>query len=642
MRPRAPAGLILLLAPALAAQGLASGGLRGTVRSADGNPLAGVRLTLVETGSGRTRSLVTGPDGAFRFRGIEPGPCRLEVAGGAAGAQRITGLRVPPGGDAALEVELMPLEAGMVLDVEAPDPPSGPSEMALVTDLPAALIRALPLRSWDLPALADLGPWPAPPAGNLREDGLDLGAEDPGPSPLGLGSLDDVRILAGNGAADQPGGAALLAATRAGGRAFAGGGQVLWGPAGDAAGDRREAGLAVGGPLHGDHLFYAAAADREAPGDGSLTTRGDLRLDWLPGDTQRWTLHALGAEATGPVPGRNTALALAHRWTPTPGFVHEVRLQARAVEIPGLGPARCFEAAEALAFDLGAHGLAAGADLQQLRSEAYPGAAWRRTGLFLQDDWRMGASFTLRLGLRGDREDLAPVPGTASTREAASPRLAFAWQASARVRLYGGHGRFVDLSPLPFLRPPAIRPEALPDRRESHLGLAFLPLPDLTLTAEARDAEGRLLRGGSDRDRLQGLALGGRWRVRGTLDLAASWTLARVRTVGPFGSQDGNLRRLRLWTVWDTRDLGSPWARDWTLALVARLQSGQAEGPPGQVSTPEGAAVLDLRIARALPLAGLRLEALLDAFDLLDRTRPAGPSPADAGRRVQIGLRAAF
>jgi hypothetical protein len=94
--------------------------------------------------------------------------------------------------------------------------------------------------------------------------------------------------------------------------------------------------------------------------------------------------------------------------------------------------------------------------------------------------------------------------------------------------------------------------------------------------------------------------------------------------------------------VWDTRDLGSPWARDWTLALVARLQSGQAEGPPGQVSTPEGAAVLDLRIARALPLARLRLEALLDAFDLLDRTRPAGPSPADAGRRVQIGLRAAF
>ncbi|HEX9009353.1 MAG TPA: TonB-dependent receptor [Holophagaceae bacterium] len=634
MRPRAATGLALLLAPALAAQGLVSGGLRGVVRSADGTPLAGVRLTLVENATRRQRSLVTGPDGAFRFRGIEPGTCRLEVTAGDSGGQRITGLRIHPGADTALDVELMPMEPGMVLDVEAPDPPVAAAETSLATDLSAGLLQALPLRSRDLAAVADLGPWPAAPAPNLRVDGLDLGAAGTGPSPLGLAALEGVRILAGDGPADQPGGAALQATTRGGGDAFEGTAQALWGPASGVAADRREAGLTVGGPLHRDRLFYAVAADRQEPGDGSRSTHGTLRVDWLPGDAQRWTLRALDADGDGA--GRDASLALAHRWTPTPGFVQEARLQGRRVEAPGLSPARSWEAADTLALDLGAHGLAAGLDLQQVRSEVRPGEAWRRAGLFLQDDWRPAEPFTLRVGLRRDLEDTAE----GGRREATSPRLAFSWRVTARVRLYGGHGRFVDPSPLAFFQP--LPPLVPPDRRESHLGLAFLPLPDLALTAEVRNAEGRLLPGGGDRDRLRGLALGGRWQVREVLNLAASWTLARTRSIGPLGPQDGTLRRLRLWAAWDTRDLASPWARDWTLALVGRRQSGQPDAPAGPVRTPEGSAVLDLRIARAFAASFGRAEVLLDAFDLLDRTRPATHLPADAGRRVQIGLRASF
>jgi len=636
MRPGVAAGLALLLAPTLGAHAFVSGGLRGTVRSMDGTPLAGVRLRLVETATNRLRSLVTGVDGAFRFRGIEPGVCRLEVAAGDSGGQRITGLRIRPGADTALDVELMPMEAGMVLEVEAPDPPADPSETALATDLPGALLRALPMRSRDPAALADLGPWPAPPAANLRVDGLDLGATGTGPSPVGLGPLGGIRILAGDGSADQPGGADLQAATRGGGNAFGGEAQALWGPAAGSAGDRREAELAVHGPLRRDRLFYAVEADHQEPGDTSRTAHGALRLDWLPDDTQRWTLRALGADATGPAAGRDASLALAHRWTPTPGFVHAFRLQSRRVEGPGLAPARSWEAADALALDLGAHGLRAGVELQQVRPDLRPDAAWRRAGLFLQDDWRLAEPFTLRLGLRRDREDL----GDGGMREGTSPRLAFSWQASVRIRIYGGHGRFLDPSPLVAFQPlPSLAP---PDRRESHLGLAFLPLPDLALTAEARDAEGRLLAGGSDRDRLQGLALGGRWQVREILNLAASWTVARTRTVGPLGPQDGTLRRLRLWAVWDTRDLATPWARDWTLALVGRLQSGQPDAPPGSVQTPAGPVVLDLRIARAFSASFGRFELLLDAFDLLDRTRAAAPQPADAGRRIQIGVRARF
>lgn len=637
MRPRN--ALALLLAPTLAAQGLVSGGLQGTVRSADGTPLAGVRITLVETATNRRRNLLTGTDGTYRFRGIEPGSCRLEVMSGESGGQRITGLRIRAGAETVLDVELVPMEAGMVLDVEAPDPPVGPLETALATDLPDTLLRALPLRPRGVRSLTDLSPWPAPSATNLRIDGLDLGASGAGPSPVGLEALDGARIITGDETADQPGGAALRTTIRGGGNTFGGEAQALWGPAAGSAADRREAELALAGPLRSDRLFFAVAADRQDAGDNLQSTRGALRLDWLPGDAQRWTLRALGADGTASA-GRDTSLALAHRWTPAPGFVHEFRVESRTVIAPGLAPSRSWEAGDVLALDLGAHGLQAGLNLQQVRPDALPGAAWRRAGIFLMDDWRLAEPFTLRLGLRRDRED-STAGGIPIRREGTSPRLAFTWQAAPRLRLYGGDGRYLDPSPLAFFLPPPTLPEAPPDRRERHLGLAYLPLPDLALTAEARGAEGRLLPGGSDRDRLRGLALEARWQVHEALSLAAGWTLARTHTLGPLGPEDRTGRRLRLWVVWNTRDQVSAWARDWTLAFVGRLQDGTAMRS-GSLVAPDGAAILDLRLARAFPLAHLRIEALLDAFDLLNRTEPAARTPADAGRRVQIGFRAAF
>jgi hypothetical protein len=282
MRFRPGAGPALFLAVPLAAQAFTSGGLQGTVRAADGTPIPGARLTLQETRTNREVHLACGPDGAFRLLGIEPGPCTLRVAAEGYGTQRITGLRIRPGANTELPVELIPMEAGMVLDVEAPNAPTEAAGTALLSAFSETQLRALPLRERSLLALADLAPWPAPPARNLRVNGLDLGGAGADPAPIGIEGLSGVQIVAGGAPADQAETASLRAATRGGGNAFEGEGQALWSPGSWGTGpasDRLDTTLAASGPLRRDRLFYAVVADHRRDDGETASSRGSLRVD---------------------------------------------------------------------------------------------------------------------------------------------------------------------------------------------------------------------------------------------------------------------------------------------------------------------------------------------------------------------------
>jgi hypothetical protein len=597
------------LAASLAAQGAATGDLTGTVRSGSGEPIAGARLTLTQARTGQRRLGVTRSDGRFAFRGLEPGPCSLRVEAAGHGTQRLTGLLARPGATPDLSLELMPADPEMVLDSPAESAPPEPSRTRLATDLGADQLRALPLRlEASVDTLADLGPWPrqANPAQSL--DGLETGSAPGLPTLLGRSTFAQAQVLAAGGPVDQAAAEALLAASSGGGNALEGAARLGW---------SREGGdlaLSLGGPLQRDRWFLAAAGEHQRL-DGTGTRRAALRLDWAPSEAHQGTLMARGLSATADGPRlRDRALGLAHRWTPAADVVNELRLQSRSLDaaLPGLpGAWRGWQLVDLLTVELGSHLLRGGLDLRQARQDSPDGPAARHEALFAEDAWTLAPAFTLSLGLRRDRESRAALDG-GGTRSATSPRLSFVWRLAPQVQVYGGHGRF--LEPAAALLPGlALDPERDPrpgtDRRDSHLGLAYLPLPGLTLRAEARLSEAAT-------NRLAGLALSGRWELGEVLSLNASYTRARDT---PAGAAPWDLHRLRLWLLARTGERPSAWTRDWTFTALGRFQSG---------GTPEpGQALVDLRLGRTFPLgARARWDLALEGLDLLDRSRPA-PAP---------------
>jgi hypothetical protein len=99
----------LTLIPA-AALGQATGTLIGNVYDQSGSPVAGVRVRAkVDTQIGGTKTAYTGPDGAFRFSGLEPGV--FEVSASAPRMKQVlqkdvrVGITTPAEVNIILEVE---------------------------------------------------------------------------------------------------------------------------------------------------------------------------------------------------------------------------------------------------------------------------------------------------------------------------------------------------------------------------------------------------------------------------------------------------------------------------------------------------------------------------------------------------------
>ncbi len=152
----------LALAAPLEAQTLQAS-IRGVVRDASRQPIAGATLVLVREETGEMRTTASGPSGEFTIAQVAPGPHRLEIEapGHARYAHRLT-LAVAQAAwvDATLQV----VTAGEDVTVTAPIVLLDVDSAALVTIVGERQVARLPLDGRNFLELALLAPGAAPAA----------------------------------------------------------------------------------------------------------------------------------------------------------------------------------------------------------------------------------------------------------------------------------------------------------------------------------------------------------------------------------------------------------------------------------------------------------------------------------------------
>lgn len=126
----APLFLLLgVLATALAViaspgRDVRTGAISGTVREANGGPLAGAAVLVAET----PLAAVTGADGSFRIDGLKAGSYALEVRLAGFRSAQVTGLRVTPGATTRADVRLQREGTGSGAHGSPPPGADGPAD----------------------------------------------------------------------------------------------------------------------------------------------------------------------------------------------------------------------------------------------------------------------------------------------------------------------------------------------------------------------------------------------------------------------------------------------------------------------------------------------------------------------------------
>jgi len=113
--------LTLLLAFGAAPAVAQTGKVQGNVKSADGQPLAGITVTLLHAGKTDIRKMETDEKGSFVFDDLKRGVYIATVA--AEGTKRVTcpGVRIVRGLTRELHLTLMPADAVEPSTCEAPE-----------------------------------------------------------------------------------------------------------------------------------------------------------------------------------------------------------------------------------------------------------------------------------------------------------------------------------------------------------------------------------------------------------------------------------------------------------------------------------------------------------------------------------------
>ena len=114
--------LALLVVSAIASAQLSTSELAGTVRDSSGAVLPGVTVTVTQTDTGFTRSVVTDEAGAYLLPNLPTGPYRLEVALQGFKSYQQTGIVLQVGSTPTINVTLAVGNLEETVSVEASTP----------------------------------------------------------------------------------------------------------------------------------------------------------------------------------------------------------------------------------------------------------------------------------------------------------------------------------------------------------------------------------------------------------------------------------------------------------------------------------------------------------------------------------------
>jgi len=111
--------LVLVLAPAVFAQTSGLGTIRGTVVDPQGTVVVGAQVTIVSSGTGYSRTAMTGNDGSYSFLDIPPGAYNLKVTKEGFKTENEQAVDLHVSSTVVLDVNLQVGAASIVVDVEA-------------------------------------------------------------------------------------------------------------------------------------------------------------------------------------------------------------------------------------------------------------------------------------------------------------------------------------------------------------------------------------------------------------------------------------------------------------------------------------------------------------------------------------------
>jgi hypothetical protein len=308
--------VLLSFLPLLHAQaGPVQGGISGTALDSTGATVAGARVTLSTYDHPAIATAVTGPDGGFRFSGLQSGAYQIEIAAPGFAIYKNASLAVAVGRETWLDATLQPAQATQQVTVQAQAETLDISQSAPVTNIDKDRIEELPIPSRNYlnftllsPALEGANPALARQTPGAAEGGFSAGGLRPSSNALYIDGVDDNDEYTGlsrtelspeaisdfqvvnHGYAAQAGGSAggsVDVETRAGANTqhgdaflFVQNGALNGTPALEAVPNkpdenRLRAGISTGGALRHDKLFYYVAAEQEM-------ARGEEAGDFTP------------------------------------------------------------------------------------------------------------------------------------------------------------------------------------------------------------------------------------------------------------------------------------------------------------------------------------------------------------------------